>query len=836
MKKRLLSFILIFVLMAAGFNGGSVRADEEQFEVSLTYGYNGKLESGKTAPFEVSVKNKGDNFEGSVEILLFKSNSENVMFEKKLSLSSGQEKKVSLTVDTSGVSSKALLRILNAKGKVIYSKEAKLEFAKDAYTVNIGVLSDDFSALMYMAGKSFQSETSLITSLIELNADTLQSDAKALEMLDVILISDYSTDNLSDKQLEAIMTWVNNGGLLLVGTGSTAAKTLSKLNRGYIDVDTAALHKYNTKYGVSLLSFADFLSDYYMLSHEFGKEYVYMFEATSMQDYSKEVAAGDYQSFYYNFYAQNATLLKNLFWRSYFGDNYEWYVKNYDPDGLQQLEKEFANYCYDHILKNYYQDVVIEGMKADSSDIATDMAYINADVMDFSLAGAELEFKGEIEGSDETYKLAEAQRKGYGYVAVAGVDFTKNPFASYVPGNTTVVINLIESLIVGELYEEINEFENNRYYYYGYDYDITNLGEKLASLDAPPLLLYMVIILAYIVAGIILYVVLKKKKKSLLLWPAQAILALAMALVVFLTGFTTRITKPQIDVARINIIENGVCTENNVVAATIPGTESAEFSFLEEYNFEYLSESGYRYYYSSSSQVGDDYVIGYLDRPGTTGIELVNSMAMDTKYMQMTKIKDNVGNLEVNASYVGGVLTGTVTNNYGTKLENAYIYTGEYVFYIGDIKAGETIDLSTVKRQSFTRNWYNWSELSKMIFPDEKKASAAILMFGSGDKDFEKSYNKRAVANYCFNEYFESQIYNYTYSVSGSAGQAMAVVDKSTMGASSALAGQQNVVNKLGFMAFPVLEEEGTVQAEKRYAETVTEIVVTVVDNIIPIN
>jgi len=342
--------------------------------------------------------------------------------------------------------------------------------------------------------------------------------------------------------------------------------------------------------------------------------------------------------------------------------------------------------------------------------------------------------------------------------------------------------------------------------------------------------------LAYIAAGIVLYVVLKKKKKSLLLWPAQAVLALVMALVVFLTGFTTRITKPQIDVARINVLENGVCTENNVVAATIPGTESAEFSFLEEYDFEYLSESGYRYYYSTSTQVAEDYVIGYLDRPGSTGIELVNSMAMDTKYMQMTKIKENVGDLELSASYVGGVLTGTVTNNYGTKLENAYIYTGENVFYIGDIKQGETIDLSTLKRQTFTRNWYSWSELAKMIFPDEKKASATILMFGSGDREFEQNYNRRAVANYCFNEYFESQIYNYVYSVNTSSGSSVAVIEKGTLGASSSLMGQQNIVNKLGFMAFPVVEEEGTVQSERRYSETVTEIVVTVVDNIIPAN
>ena len=62
--------------------------------------------------------------------------------------------------------------------------------------------------------------------LILLDQKVLPSDARGLELLDILLINGFSTESLTEDQRTAILQWVERGGTLLLGTGQEAEKVL----------------------------------------------------------------------------------------------------------------------------------------------------------------------------------------------------------------------------------------------------------------------------------------------------------------------------------------------------------------------------------------------------------------------------------------------------------------------------------------------------------------------------------------------------------------------------------------------------------------------------------
>lgn len=65
-----------------------------------------------------------------------------------------------------------------------------------------------------------------IPGLILLDQKALPSDARGLELLDILLINGFSTESLTEDQRTAILQWVERGGTLLLGTGQEAEKVL----------------------------------------------------------------------------------------------------------------------------------------------------------------------------------------------------------------------------------------------------------------------------------------------------------------------------------------------------------------------------------------------------------------------------------------------------------------------------------------------------------------------------------------------------------------------------------------------------------------------------------
>ncbi len=85
----------------------------------------------------------------------------------------------------------------------------------DVAELYAGILSDSPEKLSYMEGVGVNYSAVKIRTF-PMQADKLPDHVIGLDLLDVLVITDYDTRKLSKDQISAIMEWVKDGGTLLL--------------------------------------------------------------------------------------------------------------------------------------------------------------------------------------------------------------------------------------------------------------------------------------------------------------------------------------------------------------------------------------------------------------------------------------------------------------------------------------------------------------------------------------------------------------------------------------------------------------------------------------------
>ncbi|MBO5229051.1 MAG: hypothetical protein J6B39_08675 [Lachnospiraceae bacterium] len=812
MKKYLRHFkailLLIMLAMLISANGSTVHAGKEDFTVEVKYGFDNKIQVGSYMPVYVTVTNNGKNFEGAVQIIV-PGNYYNTMHGKEFSIAAGDTKTIMITAPFNVNAPQFTVRIVDNDDDVVWKDDIKTNVLKILNTVNIGVLSDDYTALSYMADQALINYSDIRTRIYELSVETLPEDYKALDMLDVILVSNFSTDKLTEAQVSAIDLWVNNGGLLLLGSGSTVNKTFAGFNGKIFDAVIGEYNTYSTKFGLE--SIVDYI-DVNVNDYDYRDNY-FSYLSTEQQEevgalldkYQESWNTDYYENFFYTFYEEQQdtliSLFQTVFYKEYFGTTLtaqEW--EDYGKNDFYY----FVYDLFDRLVTLKKRELQIENNLAATSE----MKYVKADILGVTLKGQGQVMRGEIENSDATYNLVNSISKGNGYIAVAGLDFTQNPMASY-EGNKLFFVNLVESLIGKELWEKINNYDS---YYHGYyddeSYYVRNLAEAANSAELPPMLIYIIIIGLYLVAGIVVYFMLKKRKKSMLFWAVQAGLAVVFAFAVYLAGFTTRKISPEFNVAVVTELSGG---KHNVMAAgkmLMPKKKSYDVSFRRDYTLNILDSDNY-YGYNLNNRDYDTYYIAENVSIDAYEYEINNTEALGDMGFKFTstfdsrndvdiQLKINIAGVDADAkptvnsavsngnnyyyqpattmyygpgsatiaigkfngttstgltySYTGNGLAGIVTNNFDVTLEDAIIFFEGKFYLLGDIAPGESVDVA--QAEVLNDNYYRYN--MDVIF-GEKNYGMDEFLFG------DTMYGKTDEMRRAFYQFVNNSVVNPSY-------------------------------------------------------------------------
>ncbi len=238
------------------------------------------------------------------------------------------------------------------------------------------------------------------------------------------------------------------------------------------------------------------------------------------------------------------------------------------------------------------------------------------------------------------------------------------------------------------------EQENNNNFY-----QLRNALEIATENTVPDISKYSIALGIYLVLiGPLLYVVLKKLDKRNFTWVIVPAFSVIFSLVIYIMGTDTRLSKPYAQYITFSNIQDGIESEELIFSLTAPYNNAYEVTVPAEYDVSLpVIEHYYGNYSYDKGSMEYDMSIGYGTEVTTLGIR--NHGAFEPAYFSASSIKDTESVMKTDISLKKGnngeiSYIGTVTNNLGYNLESVILAVENHYFVLGDIKDGETKNIS----------------------------------------------------------------------------------------------------------------------------------------------
>ena len=233
MKKHTVAAALLCLCLLGSVLFGKGMTTEAK-EASRTADFSGDVtvlsQNGNNYVMQVTVENSGEDFSGTVQLILGGDSLKNCAYSTQLTLPAQGRKQFTVTVPSRGVDTIegiGLISFRDEDGQVLQSIPLKNIFNNSVQGIPVGILSDQYSDLTYLdAGGTELYGRNLYHSLalIELDASSLEN---YLDGLSFLVIDRFNTESLEKETIDAIWDWVNQGGCLMIGTGAYGEQTLS---------------------------------------------------------------------------------------------------------------------------------------------------------------------------------------------------------------------------------------------------------------------------------------------------------------------------------------------------------------------------------------------------------------------------------------------------------------------------------------------------------------------------------------------------------------------------------------------------------------------------------
>lgn len=224
----LLALCLIGVWIVQGNRAQAKEEKAEDFQYELSYGYDNHVKYNRLTRVRLTLANPRDHFEGHMEIILPRYENRNIMYQKEVRLAAGETKHLYMDVPISYNDGRGNFRfkIVDKSGKARIDKTVAMNGLEEGAIPFVGVLTDDYPALTYLKNAD--------ATIFPLKTEQMPKEAAGLDSLDVIIINNYDTSQLSREQYEALKQWTAGGGSLVLGTGTMEDKVFSVFEDGFL--------------------------------------------------------------------------------------------------------------------------------------------------------------------------------------------------------------------------------------------------------------------------------------------------------------------------------------------------------------------------------------------------------------------------------------------------------------------------------------------------------------------------------------------------------------------------------------------------------------------------
>ncbi|MBL3731197.1 hypothetical protein JIN86_16535 [Lysinibacillus sp. HST-98] len=228
MKKTKWTALTLLVMLVMSFILPTTQASAAAtLEVKATAGVSGKAKYQSVVPLQVTVKNNGADFSGDMAINSSNSYEAASALVVPIDIAAGEEKTFTFYLDglaDYSYSDTDLFAFYEGnieKGKKIAYKGTKRLQSNfldpsSTFIYTLTDKSDRLSALLRLSTFVAQSNVEVF-NINQLKDYTLPEDSQGLAMANVIVVDEVAIADLTQKQQEALLKWVQDGGTLLLG-------------------------------------------------------------------------------------------------------------------------------------------------------------------------------------------------------------------------------------------------------------------------------------------------------------------------------------------------------------------------------------------------------------------------------------------------------------------------------------------------------------------------------------------------------------------------------------------------------------------------------------------
>lgn len=203
----------------------SAWADEE-INLTVKAGFDGSFKAGTWTVMQVTLENKGPDFQGDVQVVEKASTTQSSSghygsYRKPVVLPKGTTKKVLIEVPAGYLEKPLTVQLVDANGKVEASHSPGITTPMDNQLL-IGAIAakeSDLAFLTKAAGPGIGDRV----YVRELDGTNLPEKADLLQSLDMLAINHAPKEKLTPEQIAAIKSWVEGGGNLLLAGGAQYA-------------------------------------------------------------------------------------------------------------------------------------------------------------------------------------------------------------------------------------------------------------------------------------------------------------------------------------------------------------------------------------------------------------------------------------------------------------------------------------------------------------------------------------------------------------------------------------------------------------------------------------
>lgn len=682
----------------AGSHGAdTVRLSGSDLHVSVRFGINGYVRFNRYMAVSAEIANEGNDFSGWIQVV-FPLNGENSMYQKEFTIKSQQAKKVVMYLPACMNQNQMLFSVNDSKGESICSKELSASMVYGTDTEFIGILSDKQAQMGYLDGADSQ--------VFYLKKGNFTTDYKALDIFDVIVISDKDIRDFSSQKIKAIVAWVKRGGTLVLADSGQEWE-LKPFKKKLMSWNVQEKQKIKTSFGLRM-------SDIGIIQ----KRVIEGIEAEKAEKVKKFLEENLSRTIYDNWRYEIADIQENSYC----------------------LEKSGEIFTY--LLEKYSEETIKEklSLSATEEEKVKALAYIRIPFIEKKLSLLSVRESETLISSEEKGALMQKVQKGLGNVIIAGCSLALKKDTWDVLGSEIleqVEKNLSEQK-KRQLQTEKEQSSGKGNYIYQQGLLITNTD------NLPNLKLYAVILIVYvIVVGPVLFLVFRKKDKSTMLWGVIPAAAVLFSVFIYLIGTSTRIQRPYVNYLSHMHLED----DEQAVLSTwfrLVSNQNRNYEMVLNGNYDIEPFHGEQEYYmegdTETNLSKQEYQYGIEYGNTQTKISLENLSAFEGKNFKDQEVVNCKGDIKAEIISDDMMLRGKVTNEFSYDLEDCFLYDNGTVYYIGSVKSGETVSLEKLdSKQIYLQSEYNYDydELMMKLF--------GTNCWNSGKEDADSVLRRRSV-------------------------------------------------------------------------------------------